>query len=267
MLLLIDAGNTRVKWAMHPRQPALAAQTAPQWLQLASVAHADIAQLSVDWQSTALHKQVSAIWISNVAGAAMREHLLSQLQAIFANVPVHWFQSQARCAGVINQYRQPTQLGCDRFASAIGAHFLYPDSDKLVATCGTATTVDAVTKAGEFAGGMILPGLKLMAESLARNTAQLPQVAESIGVSQPFADNTDQAIVSGCIHAQAGAIRMAYQALQARGKDSAAAQLAPVCLISGGAAPYLTPHLGFSALHVPNLVLTGLLVVAQSSPI
>jgi type III pantothenate kinase len=92
-------------------------------------------------------------------------------------------------------------------------------------------------------------------------------VAESIGVSQPFADNTDQAIVSGCIHAQAGAIRMAYEALLARGKVSAAVQSAPVCLISGGAAPYLTPHLGFSALHVPNLVLTGLLVVAQSSPI
>ena len=107
---------------------------------------------------------------------------------------------------------------------------------------------------------MILPGLQLMAQALAKNTAQLPQVAASLSLNYAFADNTDQAIVSGCIHAQVGAIVQAHDA-------QAATQDQPVnCVISGGAAVYLTAHLGISCQHVENLVLTGLFVVASSMP-
>ena len=255
MLLLIDAGNTRVKWGI-PNGDKVPPHGMPDWLHLASVSHAEIPQLPAAWQAL----PISRILISNVASAAIKAQLSSVLEQYFPAVPVLWFAASASCAGLQNGYRQPQQLGCDRFASAIAAHYLYPQQHLIVATCGTASTIDAVSADGKFNGGMILPGLKLMAESLARNTAQLPQVAESIAVSQPFADNTDQAIVSGCIHAQVGAIALACRALE----KQIAAQ--PVCLISGGAAPYLLPHLESAAVHVPNLVLTGLFVVAQSSP-
>lgn len=255
MLLLIDAGNTRIKWAV-PEDVEVAPHTSPRWLHMDSVSHADIQHLSFAWKPLSIHR----ILISNVAGAGIKEKLSQMLEQSFPGIDVIWFSSSAYCAGLQNQYKNPQQLGCDRFASAIAAHYLYPQRALIVATCGTATTIDAVTADGQFTGGMILPGLKLMAESLARNTAQLPQVAESIQVNQPFADNTDQAIVSGCIHAQAGAISLACRAQE---KQFA---VSPVCLISGGAAPYLLPHLDYTAVHIPNLVLTGLFVVAQSSP-
>ncbi|MFZ6849589.1 type III pantothenate kinase [Undibacterium sp. RuRC25W] len=253
MLLLIDAGNTRIKWGI-PHHQQLPAPAKPAWLTITSVAHDDTDQLVAAWQQY----PVSKVLISNVAGVEVKARLTALVTRAFPSVVVEWFASQAQCAGLQNHYLNPQQLGCDRFASAIAAAYLYPQQHVIVATCGTATTVDAVTAQAEFVGGMILPGLKLMAESLARNTAQLPQVAESIQVDQPFANNTDQAIVSGCIHAQAGAITLAYQSLQKKQAESV------ICLISGGAAPYLLPHLPFQCDHIANLVLTGLFVVAQS---
>lgn len=254
MLLLIDAGNTRVKWAV----PDLGRTgTAPRWLQSGSVSHAELDLLATQWQGLA----PTRVLISNVAGTAMREKLAALLAGLAPQLAPDWFVSSEQAGGLRNGYRNPDQLGCDRFASAIAAHALFPQQDLIVATCGTATTVDAVTSGGAFLGGMILPGLKLMAQSLARNTAQLPQVAESIAVHNPFADNTEQAIVSGCIGAQAGAIAHALHSLELSRQRPA------LCVISGGAATYLIPHLGVACRHIENLVLTGLYVVAQSSPV
>ncbi|MBC3920431.1 type III pantothenate kinase [Undibacterium sp. CY18W] len=255
MQLLIDAGNTRIKWAVPVADTALGGQV-PVWLHSGSVSHAELANLDHVWRAM----PITRVLISNVAGAAIRAKLSAILQDVQPAADVRWFASQERVAGIHNTYRNPAQLGCDRLASMVGAHYLFPQQGLVVATCGTATTVDAVTAQGQFEGGMILPGLKLMAESLARNTAQLPQVAESISLAGIFADNTDQAIVSGCISAQVGAIRRAVSMLEEQQKQSVS------CVISGGAAPYLLAHLSLPYQHVDNLVLTGLFVVAQSSP-
>ncbi|MEC4722631.1 type III pantothenate kinase [Noviherbaspirillum sp. CPCC 100848] len=255
MLLLIDAGNTRVKWALVPRG-ARNASALGQWMASGMVDHAQIGTLGDAWRG---HK-IAHVLISNVAGQAMREKLEQALSHVLGlqPVPLEWFASCASLAGVRNHYRNPAQLGCDRFASVIGAHALHPGKALVVATCGTATTVDAVTPDGIFQGGMILPGLGLMAASLARNTAQLPEVAETTGITEPFADHTDAAIISGCIAAQTGAIERAVRAhRQHHGEVQ--------CVLSGGAAPLIAPHLGFAPLRVDNLVLIGLHHVAMNT--
>jgi type III pantothenate kinase len=252
MQLLIDAGNTQIKWAAADTE--LAWSGAPNWRQHGSVSHADIETLQSIWAAL----PITQILISNVAGETIQHSLNSLLSTAVPGLKPQRFVSMPECAGVKNGYAHPPQLGCDRFASAIGAHALMPAKTLLVVTCGTATTIDAVTSEGLFVGGMILPGLKLMAQSLARNTAQLPQIAESLSLQHTFADNTDQAIASGCISAQVGAIARAYDAL-------ANMQQRPVsCIISGGAAKFLLPHLELDYLNVENLVLTGLTVVAKS---
>jgi type III pantothenate kinase len=89
-----------------------------------------------------------------------------------------------------------------------------------------------------------------MLASLARNTAQLPQLQQvTPGAALPpaFADNTDDAMLSGCLAAQAGAIERACAALPAE-----------LCIVSGGAASQLAPALGVSYLMLDNIVLVGL---------
>jgi type III pantothenate kinase len=234
MLLLVDAGNTRVKWAIA--QPGAAPG---QWVEHGAVAHAHMDRLAPAWLG---HGITSAI-VSNVGGAPLHEGLL----ALLPRVPLEWFVAGAERAGLRNAYRNPAQLGSDRFAAALGARTLAPGQALVVATCGTATTIDAVSADGVFVGGMILPGLGLMAGSLARGTAHLPQVAPGTVLPPLFADNTADAIVSGCISAQAGAIERAV-----------AAHGAATCILSGGAAAYVAPALGIQHQMADNIVLLGL---------
>ncbi len=236
MLLLIDAGNTRIKWALvDPQQPA-------QWQASGAVPHAGLTALAATWQ----HSGVSRAVVANVAGAALHAQLASLLQDVLGVTP-HWFVSRAECAGLHNGYRDPAQLGCDRFAAMIGARARYPAQALLVVSCGTATTIDAVSAAGDFIGGMILPGLDMMLTALARNTAQLPQVADDVAMPPLFADQTDAAILSGCLVAQTGAIERALSA-------HAGAR----CILSGGAASRIAAALSVPAVLIDHLVLHGL---------
>ncbi len=248
MLLLIDAGNTRIKWATQEHDDETG-----HWSASGSVPHAGLATLAQQWQAFKLQH----ILISNVAGeriAAQLTELCAQLQTGSETLRLQWFQSKAQCAGVHNGYRHPAQLGSDRFASLIGARYLFAQQALLVVTCGTATTIDALDAAGNFAGGMILPGLATMAASLAVNTAQLPAVSD-VQFARLFADNTHDAIVSGCISAQVGAISRALAHCEGPTVR---------CILSGGAAAYIAPHLPFSCTLQENLVLTGLAVSARA---
>ena len=241
MLLLIDAGNTRIKWAL-----AEVGAPAGQWLDSGALAHAQLEQAGVLWQA----QRVARAIVANVAGPAMRE----RLQALLPPCPVSWFASLPSLDGMRNNYRDPAQLGCDRFAAALGARALEPGKALIVATCGTATTIDAVSADSAFLGGMILPGLGLMAASLARNTAQLPQVSAGRAAPAGFADNTDDAILSGLLAAQAGAIERAFDL---HGADN--------CIISGGAAPWIAAVLARPHRMVDNIVLVGLHATAHCS--
>ena len=255
MLLLVDAGNTRVKWAVVPNSER-SPESLGRWTESGMVEHAQLRSLSDAWRK----HPIVRVLASNVAGQAMREGLEQVLLGAFGMrpVPLAWFASVPALAGVRNHYRNPAQLGCDRFASAIGAHALFPAQPLVVATCGTATTVDAVSQEGDFLGGMILPGLGLMASSLAKNTAQLPQVAEHLDIAEPFADHTDAAIVSGCLSAQAGAIERAVAAHARHGGEVQ-------CVLSGGAASLIAPHLTVPHKRVDNLVLIGLHKAAMTT--
>ncbi len=243
MRLLIDAGNTRIKWALT------AAGTEPgHWLAQGAQAHDALVQAVPQWRSFS----ISDVLISNVAGVAIAARIAEALAAAGVRPEgIAWFRSMPARAGVINGYREPAQLGCDRFASLLGARHLHPGRPLLVVTCGTATTIDLLAASGRFEGGMILPGLGTMASSLALNTAQLPAVSEP-RLGRAFADNTHEAIISGCLHAQIGAIVQA----QAASPDAH-------CLLSGGAAHYIAPHMPLPFERVDQLVLLGLDVAAR----
>ncbi len=167
--------------------------------------------------------------------------------------PLEFVTARTEQCGVHNGYQQPERLGSDRWAALIAA-WNRVHGACLVVNCGTATTVDALSAQGEFLGGLILPGAGLMQHSLATNTAQL--MAEQ-GTLQDFPRNTADAIHSGMLRATLGAIRHQFGLLQARHDEVR-------CLLAGGAAGVIQPHLELPLERVDNLVLKGLQIIGES---
>jgi type III pantothenate kinase len=249
--LLIDIGNTFVKWGRYRADAA--GPAADNCLDSGHLLLAEVPELAAGWRRL---RAPGRIVISNVAGTRVRTAMLRCLE-VWPDAPAPvWLVSQAEQCGVRNGYRNPAQLGSDRWAAMIGARALIDARPVLVVVCGTATTVDFVSAAGLFAGGVILPGVGLMIRSLHEGTAALPDA------DGQYTDNPTQtvdAIVSGCQHAQAGAVERLY-GLHRRNDPEVA------CLLSGGAARALAPRLSIPFLLHENLVLEGLHRIAQSRP-
>jgi type III pantothenate kinase len=235
-ILAVDAGNSRIKWGLWDAD----------WLRQDSVAKEDAPLLGAAWQGLARPRHLIA---SNVAGAQVKQWL--DAWAHTQGLIVRWVTSQAEQCGVRNGYRDPMQLGADRWAALVAARHLAGGA-ALVVNAGTAVTIDALTQQGEFLGGLIVPGLDLMAAALARGTAGLPRAA---GVVTQFPTMTADAIASGAMQSACGAIERMERALAERGPK-------PEILVSGGAAPAIRNHLGRPARLVPNLVLEGLRIIA-----
>ncbi len=235
MNLLLDVGNTRLKWGLHDGR---------RWLAREAFEYEDLDRLAAGILALA---RPSAALGSNVAGADRAAQVAAALPPGLA---LAWNLPRERQCGVSNGYLRAGQLGADRWAALIGARGLHPGA-ALVVMAGTATTVDVLDAAGCFRGGLILPGLGLMRRSLARDTADLPFAD---GHVEHFPRRTEDAIVSGCLEAQVGAIERMFGRLDA-GQD-------PLCLLGGGAAEAIAPHLSVRCRRVDNLVLDGLARIA-----
>jgi type III pantothenate kinase len=240
-MLLFDAGNSRCKWAWIENGI---------WLRQGVLGNADTAAWQALQHTFAQLEVPQKILVSNVAGEAMEKRLRA-LCAVWA-CPVEFVVAQAGQCGVRNSYGQAAQLGSDRWAALIAA-WQRVHGACLVVNCGTATTVDALSGSGEFLGGLILPGIELMQRSLLDNTARLGQ--EMDGAVRDFPRNTADAIASGAMRATIGAIQHQYSLLAAQHMH---------CILSGGAANSLMPHLGLAAEQVDNLVLHGMQIIGQN---
>ena len=215
--LLVDAGNTRVKFGLA----TLAGSSATRSLHTLALAHAELEDLPA-WLAGLACRPAAALGV-NVAGAELAQRL-DALLTQQCQTPVQWVRSSAAAAGVANLYDEPSQLGSDRWVALLGLASHTPQA-ALLASFGTATTIDTLGPhlpkpgsgaARRFEGGVILPGPELMLRSLASGTAQLPYAQ---GAVTPLPRNTHAAIRSGMAAAQAGAVlrqwRAAMSALQA----------------------------------------------------
>jgi len=237
-MLLLDVGNSRIKWALVEGD---------QWLRQGA---SGIAEWPVLRQAFATLPQPHKILVSNVAGDAAAQQVRAACGAW--RCPVEFISARAEQCGVHSAYEQPAQLGSDRWAALIAA-WHHERAACLVVSCGTATTIDALSGAGEFLGGLILPGVDMMRRSLTAGTAQLG-MAE--GNWRKFPCNTADAMVSGAIQATVGAILRQYELLGVSGAR---------CVLSGGAADSVQMHLELPLLRVDNLVLQGLQIIGQES--
>ena len=238
-MLLLDVGNSRCKWA-HVENGM--------WMHQGVADNTEGMALQHDFAAL---PAPARIIISNVAGAEMEQRLRT-LCAGYPATPEFIAARNEQC-GVSNAYDNPANLGSDRWAALIAA-WRRMRRACLVVNCGTATTVDALSDTGAFLGGLILPGVTLMQQSLLHSAAQL---ADANGRLQDFPRNTADAIYSGVMHATLGAIQHQYALLE--GAETAG------CVLSGGAAAQIQPHLGMPVLRVDNLVLEGLQIIGEAS--
>ena len=241
VVLAIDAGNTRVKWGLHDGR---------EWRATGAVATAEAAALA---QSIPAAPRPDVAIACNVAGDAAETAITRACAAM--KLAVTFIRSAREQLGVSNAYREPTQLGPDRWAALVAAHAL-ERGHKLVVNAGTALTVDALTADGKFLGGLIVPGPRLMRRSLDRGTAGLRLTEGSIA---ELPRSTPDAITSGAIQACAGAVERLAAAMASHGTPP------DRIILSGGAAAEIAPWLLLPIAHHDNLVLDGLERIARHS--
>lgn len=234
--LLLDAGNSRLKWALVRVEA---------WLMQGSAPYSELSGLT-----HVLH-QVDACFVASVAKSADVESVTSLLLA-HGFTPVQ-LQTEPQFGEVKNTYAQPDRLGVDRWMGLIAARARTPEPC-LVVSAGTAMTVDALAANGVFLGGLIVPGVDLMRQALRQGTAR---VAEVDGEWQPFPRSTADGVESGIVAALCGAIVQQYAQLVKQ------AGAVPHCILTGGAAAVIAPHLPFDVELAPVLVLEGMDLVTR----
>lgn len=244
--LLVDLGNTRLKWAWRE---------AGTWQRGEAVhgGHALTEVLEDAWSALA---RPAEIVTASVAAPAVRQALTAWVAKRWGR-PVRFIQAQAQLLDVRNGYRDPSTLGADRWAALIGARDL-TKSAACVVDCGTAVTVDALSAEGVFLGGVIFPGLRLLREGLLAGTAG---VREATGAETGcLGRSTGEAVAGGTLFGLCGAIErfLAEQQGVLGG--------APTVFLTGGDAALVAPHLRRPVTPVPDLVLRGLERIAEALP-
>lgn len=259
--LLLDSGNTRLKTAVFDMQNnCFVGNTF-------AIEHKQINKQNISLFFSDLinnlhpsHKndiQITKVLGVNVAGFNKQQHIDNIFFTLF-NIKPYWITVQRTQSGVLNHYKNIKKLGVDRWVSMVGLSKITPSGDRpcILASFGTATTIDtlvpnhvfneinnsqapSITDAHDaghenidfssivwhFIGGTILPGPTLMATSLETNTANLPNAT---GATSDFPLETFQAISSGIVGAQAGAVLRQWQAAYDQYKTP------PNLYISGG---------------------------------
>lgn len=246
MRLLVDLGNTRLKCALADGVVLQGAQ---------AFVHADagadfIVQLS-DWLLQIEAPQ--GVWLASVAG----EVLTRRVQSVFelAGHRVHRVTTLAQTPSLRVAYAEPQRLGVDRWLAMLAAR-ARATTPVLLASVGSALTVDAVDAHGQHLGGLIAPTPEAMREAL---FARAPHLRGMPGTVQRFASNTEDAVASGALLAGVALIERAFTEL-ARETDAP-----PRLLLSGGGIGPLRPWLPTHE-HVPNLVLEGLALQVAAHP-
>jgi len=240
-LLLVDFGNSRIKWAMA--SPAVLSDSK-----------------GFDWREAPLHTLLDRHWgmlerpdvvlASVVAPRELRMELSSWVERTW-RTSIHFLAAGPNASGLICAYNEPAQLGADRWAAMLAARHRYP-SGSLVVDCGTATTIDAIA-GHHHLGGFILPGIKAMHSALLQRTA----IAEPSPPEEQtgwWGRNTASCIRLGAIRALVGLVENAIERLQVEGVCD------PTVVFSGGQAGSILPFMQVDYRRHDDLVLEGMML-------
>jgi type III pantothenate kinase len=247
MILVIDVGNTRLKWAWLTTT-GLSDQQA--------VVHRD-AKPGI-WTSALFEsgQHPNRVLVSNVAGPAMAKTLTRLAKKAF-HVAIEFVTAASEYHGLTNGYLDPSLLGADRWLALIGA-WTKARSALCVVDAGTAVKVDGVDATGRHLGGLIVPGIYMMREALMNNSSDIADAAmnSTPSLAGVLANNTIGAVSRGAVFALAGMADRAAEVIE----QSTGTR--PELFITGGDAGMISGTMRARGEIVPDLVLQGLAVIA-----
>ncbi len=257
MILLLDVGNSFIKWAwLEPSWLKRKQNGLPDLKDANECLHAGEELTSVLDEVWSELPKPAQVWLSNVAGEAVLATLKDWIKQ-------HWgclvsvASTESRSGSVINAYSEPSQMGVDRWMALLAANASGSGS-RAVIDCGTAITVDAISATGQHLGGLILPGLKMMRDSLYSDAEGVAQTEATEAVQgMLFANNTSTAVDVGCHYSVVAFIERVIGDMKKEMGNSL------TCLITGGDVDEIVPLLSAKVEQHDLLVLQGLAIFAN----
>jgi len=248
MILCLDVGNTQLYCGVY------ADDTLVSQFRRTSAARASSDELGVFLLAALRENGVDPREIHRIALSSVVPDMLHSLRACcqkyFLLEPM--VLRPGIRTGLKILYKDPKEVGADRIADAVGALKLFPDRNLVVVDFGTATTLTAITRRGEFLGGNILPGVRLALEALVERTAKLPSV-EIVPAASAIGRSTVESIQNGLYWSNVGMVKE----LTARMSAEAFPDEAPLLVGTGGFSHLFDQEDLFDAV-VPELILVGL---------
>ena len=243
MLLLIDIGNTRLKWRL---------QSSADCSQV--VARGEL--LTQEVTQTVLQKQLpinaTEVWFTSVATDAVNQHI--HAWAYDQGIPRRQAVTQDSWQDLVNSYTDCSRMGVDRWLVMVAARYLTKQPVCII-DCGSASTLDYVAADGQHEGGFIIPGQRLMVQSLLKDTANIAFTEAEADLSQGYGTSTAGAVMKGAraMH-RAGIQALAKQAIADGYK----------VFVTGGDSEFLASIEGLE--YVPEMVVDGLWACLYHEP-
>lgn len=249
MNLLVDIGNTRLKWSLLDGNETLATGGCLASDMVGAETPNDLAQYLAHAES------INAVWVSHVGSRDVLHWFIEHWCHALPAKKINRAKVVCSTAGIRNDYKDFDKLGVDRWVAAIGARSIEANGDLLVIDAGTAVTIDWLSIDNVYEGGAILPGAKLMHDALISNTARIR--SEYTDTVQIVGKSTSECVNSGVGYGLVGAVeRVVFEMENVINR--------PVkILLTGGAAVMLQQRLKKPVRLVPDLVLAGLAVLAE----
>ena len=244
MNLLVDIGNSRIKWAWQ--MPGLHDLHAPGFGSYEKTS--PMAFFDCHWPDFATPERVL---VSNVAGLDLEKSLDKWLMHKW-QIKAEFIRVERAICGVVNGYNDHHRFGVDRWLAVIAGWKKYQHAACIV-DCGTATTIDGISDTGHHLGGVITPGPSMMQTMLRQRFPNLVSTQPPWPSFNFLAKNTEQGISNGCYLVVAAMIE----------KIVSAGQHNNACIITGGHAEQLLNFLTIEFDYQPNLVLQGLVCITE----
>lgn len=252
MDLLVDIGNSRIKWALSAEGKLTATQ--------GQQPHQDINPSDLCCEMWGNVDRPERVIVASVGSSILSNEVINWSLKNWGVTP-NVVRPVEKGWGVTNGYNSPESLGVDRWLSLVAARKKWNNKAVFIADCGTAVTIDVLGADGAHRGGLIVPGLSMMRESLMQRTAGIAMsIADSKRDHALLASDTKSAVMGGTLYTLVSVLDRTIHDVGVEMNQS----IFPV--ITGGDAMELQALLRVEFTHVPNLVLEGLALVAGLKP-